>query len=148
MTARETQQKAAEYLSKYRIANAEVCDIENRITRARAEMMSVRGISYEGGDMPKSPNHTGDLSDYVARIELLICQWQSAQRRQIAAMLEISRAINAVEPYESRRVLMLHFIDGKPYERIAETMHASANSVYRWRRKGLMQIKIPSTQMC
>lgn len=148
MTARETQQKAAEYLSKYRIAKAEVGDIQNRIAQAKSEMMSVRGISYEGGDMPKSPNRTGDLSDYVARIELLICQWQSAQRRQIAAMLEISRAINAVEPYESRRVLMLHFIDGKPYERIAETMHASANSVYRWRRKGLMQIKIPSTQMC
>lgn len=144
MTAREKQSDAAIYLSRYRIAQAEVSDIQRRIERARDEMMGVKGISYEGGDMPKAQNRIGDLSDYVAKIDGLIREWQTAQDRALTLMQEITTAINAVEHDLSRRVLMLHFVDGYTYEEIADTIPCGINTVYRWRRIGLSQINVGS----
>jgi DNA-directed RNA polymerase specialized sigma24 family protein len=144
MTAREAQQEAAVYLSRYRVAKAEVRDIERRIERVRNEMMGVKGIDYTGGDMPKQQNRTGDLSDYVARIDDLLQDWKAAQLRAIETMHEISSAINEVDHDQARRVLMLHFVDGYEYERIAEMVPCDLSTVYRWRRIGLRKCaKLP-----
>ena len=144
MTAKEMQQKAAVYLSRYQVAKAEVKDIERRIERVRLEMMGVKGISYEDGDMPKAHNVEQDLSDYIVRIDDLIRDWQAAQARALEFMREVSTAINAVEHDQARRVLMLHFVDGKSYEDIAVLIPCGINSVSRWRRIGLMQIHVGS----
>lgn len=140
MTAKEMQQEAAVYLSRYSVAKAEVKDIERRIERARCEMMGVKGISYEGGDMPKAHNTEQDLSDYMVRIDDLIQDWKAAQDRAVTLMREISSTINDVDHYQARRVLMLHFVDGHSYEKVAEIMEKSGNSIYRWRRIGLIKI--------
>ena len=55
-------------------------------------------------------------------------------------MREISSTINDVDHYQARRVLMLHFVDGHSYEKVAEIMEKSGNSIYRWRRIGLIKI--------
>lgn len=144
MTAKEMQQKAAVYLSRYQVAKAEVKDVERRIERVRSEMMGVKGISYEDGDMPKAHNVEQDLSDYIVRIDDLIHDWQAAQTRALEFMREVSAAINAVEHDQARRVLMLHFVDDHSYEDIAERIPCGINSVYRWRRIGLMQINVGS----
>ena len=96
MTAREQQQIASEYLFRYRTAKAEVKDIEQRIDRVRSEMMGVKGISYEGGDMPKAHNIEHDLSDYIARIDGLLHDWQDAQNRALDVMREVSDTINSI----------------------------------------------------
>lgn len=142
MTAREAQQEAARYLSRYRIAQAEVKDIERRIERVRNEMMGVKGIDYTGGDMPKQQNRTGDLSDYIVRIDDLIQDWKAAQERAIIMMREISAAIEAVGHDQARRVLMLHFVDGYEYEKIAEMFPCDIRSVFRWRQIGLRKVVI------
>ena len=142
MTAKETQQEAARYLSRYRIAQAEVKDIERRIERVRIEMMGVKGINYENGDMPKAQFCTGDLSDYIARIDDLIRDWKEAQNRALDMMLEISTAINAIDHDQARRVLMLHFVDGYEYEKISEMFPCDIRSVFRWRQIGLRKVVI------
>lgn len=119
-TAREQQREAAMYLSRYRTAQAEARDIERRIERARSEMMGAKGISYEGGDMPKAHNTEHDLSDYIVRVDDLIRDWQIARTRAVELMREISEAINAIDHSYARRVLMLHFVDGYNYEDIAD----------------------------
>lgn len=103
MTLREMQQEAAEYLYRYRIAKAEVKDIECRIERVRSEMMSIKGISYEDGDMPKAHNVEHDLSDYIVRIDDLIQDWQAAQNHALEVMREVSATINAVTNDQARR---------------------------------------------
>lgn len=142
MTVKETQQEAARYLSRYRIAQAEVKDIERRIERVRIEMMGVKGINYENGDMPKAQFRTGDLSDYIARIDDLIRDWKEAQNRALDMMLEISTAINAIDHDQARRVLMLHFVDGYEYEKISEMFPCDIRSVFRWRQIGLRKVVI------
>lgn len=142
MTAKEMQREAAAYLSRYKVAKAEVRDIERRIERVRNEMMGVKGISYENGDMPKAQFRTGDLSDYVARIDDLLQDWKTAQLRALDTMYEISSAINEVDHDQARRVLMLHFVDGHEYERIAEMVPCDTSTVFRWRRIGLREVAI------
>lgn len=142
MTTKEMQQEAAAYLSRYRSAKAEVCDIERRIERVRNEMMGVKGICYEDGDMPKARDVERDLSDYVAKIDDLIRGWKMVQDRALELMREISDAIIAVQHAQARRVLMLHFIDGYTYERIADMIPCDIRSVYRLRRVGLAQVVI------
>ena len=144
MTAREIQKEAAVYLSRYSTAKAEVHDSERRIERVRNEMMGVKGIDYTGRDMPKQQNRTGDLSDYVAKVDDMLREWEIAQTKAIEVMREVSSEISAVTNTKSRRVLMLHFVDGHSYEEIAEMMDKSINSVYRWRRIGLGEIKFKS----
>jgi DNA-directed RNA polymerase specialized sigma24 family protein len=142
MTFKEIQREAALYLSRYQVAKAEVKDIQRRIERAESEMMSIKGISYEGGDMPKAHNTEHDLSDYFVRIDDLLHDWETAQKKAITIMREVSATIEAVDYDQARRVLMLHFIDNYTYEEIAEIMDRSVESVYRWRRIGLAKIII------
>lgn len=142
MTAKELQRESALYLSRYQIARAEVGDIEKRIERVRSEMMGVKGISYEGGDMPKAQFRTGDLSDYIARIDDLIKDWETAQVRAVELMREISETINAIDHNQARRVLMLHFVDGYSYEDIADMIPCDVRTVFRYRAIGLRKVVI------
>jgi DNA-directed RNA polymerase specialized sigma24 family protein len=140
MTAREQQQIASEYLFRYRTAKAEVKDIEQRIDRVRSEMMGVKGISYEGGDMPKTHNTEHDLSDYIARIDGLLHDWQDAQNRALDVMREVSDTINSISNAQARRVLMLYYVDGKKYPEIQKIIPCGNNACFKWRRIGLMEI--------
>ena len=142
MTAKELQRESALYLSRYQIARAEVGDIEKRIERVRSEMMGVKGISYEGGDMHKAQFRTGDLSDYIARIDDLIKDWETAQVRAVELMREISETINAIDHNQARRVLMLHFVDGYSYEDIADMIPCDVRTVFRYRAIGLRKVVI------
>ena len=142
MTAKELQRESALYLSRYQIARAEVGDIEKRIERVRSEMMGVKGISYEGGDMPKAQFRTCDLSDYIARIDDLIKDWETAQVRAVELMREISETINAIGHNQARRVLMLHFVDGYSYEDIADMIPCDVRTVFRYRAIGLRKVVI------
>lgn len=142
MTAKELQRESALYLSRYQIARAEVGDIEKRIERVRSEMMGVKGISYEGGDMPKAQFRTGDLSDYIARIDDLIKDWETARVRAVELMREISETINAIDHNQARRVLMLHFVDGYSYEDIADMIPCDVRTVFRYRAIGLRKVVI------
>ena len=140
MTAREQQQKAADYLYRYKIAKGEVKDIERRIERMRSEMMGVKGISYEGGDMPKAHNTEQDLSDYIARIDGLLRDWQDAQNRALDVMREVSDTINSISNAQARRVLMLYYVDGKKYPEIQKIIPCGNNACFKWRRIGLMEV--------
>lgn len=140
MTAREQQQIASEYLFRYRTAKAEVKDIEQRIDRVRSEMMGVKGISYEGGDMPKARNTEHDLSDYIARIDGLLRDWQDAQNRALDVMREVSDTINSISNAQARRVLMLYYVDGKKYPEIQKIIPCGNNACFKWRRIGLMEV--------
>jgi DNA-directed RNA polymerase specialized sigma24 family protein len=140
MTAREQQQKAADYLYRYKIAKGEVKDIERRIDRVRAEMMGVKGISYEDGDMPKARNTEHDLSDYIARIDGLLHDWQDAQNRALDVMREVSDTINSISNAQARRVLMLYYVDGKKYPEIQKIIPCGNNACFKWRRIGLMEV--------
>ena len=142
MTSKELQRESAIYLSRYQIARAEVGDIEKRIKRVRSEMMGVKGISYEGGDMPKARNTERDLSDYMVRIDDLIHDWQDARVRAIELMREISETINAIDHNQARRVLMLHFVDGYSYEDIADMIPCDVRTVFRYRAIGLRKVVI------
>lgn len=142
MTAKEMQREAALYLSRYQVARAEVRDIKKRIKRVRSEMMGVKGISYEDGDMPKAHNMEHDLSDYIVHIDDLIKDWEAAQERAITVMREVSATIEAVDHDQARRVLMLHFIDGYTYEDIADEIKCDIRTVYRWRKIGLKRIVV------
>ena len=140
MTAREQQQIASKYLFRYRTAKAEVKDIEQRIDRVRSEMMGVKGISYEGGDMPKAHNTEHDLSDYIARIDGLLHDWQDAQNRALDVMREVSDTINSISNAQARRVLMLYYVDGKKYPEIQKIIPCGNNACFKWRRIGLMEV--------
>ena len=140
MTVREQQQKAADYLYRYKIAKGEVKDIERRIDRVRAEMMGVKGINYEGGDMPKARNTEHDLSDYIARIDGLLRDWQDAQNRALDVMREVSDTINSISNAQARRVLMLYYVDGKKYPEIQKIIPCGNNACFKWRRIGLMEV--------
>ena len=140
MTVREQQQKAADYLYRYKIAKGEVKDIERRIDRVRAEMMGVKGISYEDSDMPKAHNTEHDLSDYIARIDGLLHDWQDAQNRALDVMREVSDTINSISNAQARRVLMLYYVDGKKYPEIQKIIPCGNNACFKWRRIGLMEV--------
>jgi DNA-directed RNA polymerase specialized sigma24 family protein len=105
-------------------------------------MMGVKGISYEGGDMPKAQFRTGDLSDYIARIDDMIKDWETAQVRAVELMREISETINAIDHDQARRVLMLHFVDGYSYEDIADMIPCDVRTVFRYRAIGLRKVVI------
>ena len=139
MTAREQQQIAADYLYRYKIAKGEVKDIERRIDRVRSEMMGVKGISYEGGDMPKAHNNS-DLSDFVAQLEEFEHKLFMKYEKLLGIEVDTYMTLDKLQDPDERYVLRAYYIDGLQWDQIALKVPCAERTVYDIRLRGLKSL--------
>ena len=118
---------AKEFLRRTTKIRKEIDELENRIKETRASYMAPRAIQYD--DMPKAHN-TSDLSDYYARVEVYVDMLLDRERELIGVNADIMMTVDRIaDPYE-RRVLMLRYIDRKPWIAIANAIPCSERAVY------------------
>ena len=118
---------AKEFLRRTIKIKKEIDEIENRIKETRATYMSPRAIQYN--DMPKAHKPT-DLSDYYARVEIFVDMLLAKEKELISINADIMMTVDRLEDPDERRVLMLRYIDLKPWVAIAHAIPCSERAVY------------------
>ena len=118
---------AKEFLRRAIKIRKEIDEIEQRIKEVRASYMAPRAIQYN--DMPKAHN-TSDLSDYYARVEIYVDMLLDRERELIGVNADIMLTVDRLEDPDERRVLMLRYIDRKPWIAIANAIPCSERAVY------------------
>ena len=118
---------AKEFLRRTTKIRKEIDELENRIKETRASYMAPRAIQYD--DMPKAHMPT-DLSDYYARVEILVDMLLAKEKELIGVHADIVMTVDRLEDPDERRVLMLRYIDRKPWIAIAHAIPCSERAVY------------------
>ena len=118
---------AKEFLRRTTKIRKEIDELENRIKETRASYMAPRAIQYD--DMPKAHRPT-DLSDYYAHVEIFIDMLLAKEKELIGVHADIMLTVDRLEDPDERRVLMLRYIDRKPWIAIANAIPCSERAVY------------------
>lgn len=128
MRRREAKnQKKKEFLWQYQSASRRLDALRMQLKALNIEEYSLRGISYEGGDMPKGHTQT-DLSDVVIKIK----EQKDKLRAQITEAVGIQNAvidvINAQDDATEMMVLTCKYIRGMQWKEISAEIGLNSNS--------------------
>ena len=93
---RAERQEKIDYLSRAMDAHNERVSIDGYISILRDRMTGVKGISYEGADMPRSRNRETDLSDYAARIDRELRSYKKAAQQEQRARKDVKKCIQTL----------------------------------------------------
>ena len=129
---------AKEFLRRTTKIRKEIDELENRIKETRASYMAPRAIQYD--DMPKAHN-TSDLSDYYARVEVYVDMLLDRERELIGVNADIMMTVDRIADPDERRVLMLRYIDRKPWIAIANAIPCSERAVYYLHGRALRHLE-------
>ena len=129
---------AKEFLRRTTKIRKEIDELENRIKETRASYMAPRAIQYD--DMPKAHN-TSDLSDYYARVEVYVDMLLDRERELIGVNADIMMTVDRIADPNERRVLMLRYIDRKPWIAIANAIPCSERAVYYLHGRALRHLE-------
>ena len=128
MRRREAKnQKKKDFLWQYQSASRRLDALRMQLKALNIEEYSLRGISYEGGDMPKGHTQT-DLSDVVIKIK----EQKDKLRAQITEAVRIQNAvidvINAQDDATEMMVLTCKYIRGMQWKEISAEIGLNSNS--------------------
>lgn len=128
MRRRESKnQKKKDFLLNYQSAGRRLSALRMQLKALKNEEYSLRGINYEGGDMPKGHSQT-DLSDVVIKFR----EEEDKLRTQIAEAIDMQHAvidvINAQEDATEQMVLTCKYIRGMQWKEISAEIGLNSNS--------------------
>lgn len=139
MSQTETERKK-EYLRRYQVLRRRERQVMEEIDEIRSRYTG-RAITYS--DMPKAKNATGDLSDYAAKVDLLLETLETHRREAVEAYQKIEAAIEQLPKVREREVLRLRYLQGLSWEMIAAQVGYSVIRVYQIHGNALINFKLP-----
>lgn len=127
---------AKEYLSQYKW----LC-VEIEIKREQTEQLRDRAMSVSYNMSDKIGSSGGSRSDTMGRTVAKLVDAENEMGamvdRLVALKSEIEETIESVEDLKLRQVLILRYINGNTFERIAEKMNYSSMQIFRLHGKAL-----------
>lgn len=150
-------QEKIDYLSRAMKAHNERTSINDYISILRERMTGLKGICYEGTDMPKSRNTEKDLSDYAARIDRELRSYRKAAQREQRARRDVLKIIrelskkNRKEPDgktrrqigQEMRLLELRYLDYLKWEDVAAALGYEVAQTFRIHKRAIERVTIP-----
>lgn len=129
---------AIRFLSRYKDAERELRDIEERREALIAKYALPSAIQYSG--MPKAKGPGGDLSVMSVKLEEYEQDLAAKYNKLIAIEKEIYDAVEQMTNSTSKLVLKAYYIDGKPWREIADMVPCTQRTVYKHREKAIKEI--------
>ena len=136
----ENNQKK-EYLRGYGKNRRRVNRIDDEITELRELAKSVRATSYSG--MPHGSGNQKDLSDELARIDMLEQKLVREKENCIESYVSIENQITAVKNEDENDVLFYRYIKRLRWWEIAEKMDCTERWIHKLHGRALQHLKIP-----
>lgn len=120
---------AKEFLSQYGNTKAEIETLIEQI-QAQRELAEKITVSFENDGSASGSRTTDKIETCVAKIidledEIIRRSWELADIRR-----DVFNVVSDVNDSKLRTLLILHYIGGKPFSKIAEVMHNSSGEPY------------------
>lgn len=90
--------------------------------------------------MPRSVEAHG-LEEQVARIEAARKKAEAARAKVLAMLEDIENRIEALENFDQRTVIKLHYIDGLSWAKVAQEMYISERTLYYIHGRALAEMR-------
>ena len=120
-------QAKIDFLSEYRSAQRRVKALRMQMDALRIEKYSIKGLNYEGGDMPSGHNQQ-DIADLLIKIR----EQEAKLKSQIANSLEIQNrvvdVINLQDDALEMIVLTCKYIKGMAWKEISAEIGLNSES--------------------
>lgn len=134
-------ERKKEYLRGYRTNRRRVNRIDGEVTELRELAESVKATDYSG--MPHGSGNQKDLSDELARIELLEKKLGEEKEKCIESYIAVEKQIKTVQNEDENDVLFYRYVKGLRWWEIAELMGCTDRWVHKLHGKALQHLKIP-----
>lgn len=128
-----------EFLRSYLRAKNDVARLEAQLGELRLNKLMPGAINYDG--MPHGTD-LSDLSDYMARYDVIEQAIISARYRRIDAFQKVQGSIEALEDDREKELLTLRYLRGMKWEEICVTMNYKWRQVHRIHASALKSIKM------
>ena len=126
LAARERKKR---YLRSYKESVQREKDIIQELEELRMDKM-MPSVKMSDG-MPKAAGVHRDLSDYIVRLDAMICRLVREKAEKLKRREEIEIKIDAMGDDQEQRVLRLRYIKGLDWEDVSEKMGYSWAHVHR-----------------
>ena len=121
-------------------------NLERRVETIKYQIEHYRTLlndcSVTYSDSPKSTASNYKLEDCTQKIMDLEEELCSAMADLVDVTCEIARAIQKLDNYDYQDLLVMRYVLGKPWEKIAEDMNYGIRNVHRLHGEALREIKI------
>lgn len=123
-------------LTKPKKIRADIRKTESEIDGLRLSMLPT-GITYDKDIVQTSPDDP--MAQYVVRVEALLNRLKTLKLAYLEAQDKVVEACNKLSSPQSE-IISLRFISGWSFEKIAESFPMSERQMFRYYKKGLMEI--------
>lgn len=110
------------------------------VTELRELAKSVKATDYSG--MPHGSGNQKDLSDELARIELLEKKLGEEKEKCIESYIAVEKQIKTVQNEDENDVLFYRYVKGLRWWEIAELMDCSEQWVHKLHGRALGHLKL------
>lgn len=127
-----------ERLRSYRRLLTEIALMKDRVAKLTAQ------AKYAVASFSFAPSHgtanNDKLTEYIIRKDELLDAYLGGLTQASADAAELERAINALTDTRERQVIMLYYIDGLPWHKVAERINYSVDHVYTIHGRALAKL--------
>ena len=120
-------QAKIDFLSEYKSAQRRVKALRMQLDALKIEKYSIKGLSYEGGDMPRGHNQT-DVADLLIKLR----EREAKLKRQIANAIEIqTRVVDVINRQDDALemiVLTCKYVKGMAWKEISAEIGLNSES--------------------
>lgn len=131
-------ERKKEYLKGYIYSIRKEQRLKEQIEELRSQQM-FPSVNHDG--MPQGNAHS-DLSDYVARLDVLISQLEQEQAMAVRQYKEIHDRIYQMQDGAEKEVLIRRYLMGRTWEQIAVEMDYNYRSVLKIHGRALRSFEI------
>ena len=130
-----------EHLRGYRSNRRKINRIDDEVAELRELAASVKATDYSG--MPHGSGNQKDLSDELARIDMLEKKLEQEKENCVESHVSIEHLIKAVKNEDENDVLFYRYIKGLRWWEIAEKMDCTEQWVHKLHGRALEHLKLP-----
>lgn len=130
-----------EYLRGYRSNRRKINRIDDEVAELRELAASIKATDYSG--MPHGSGNQKDLSDELARIDMLEKKLEQEKENCVESYVSIEHLIKAVKNEDENDVLFYRYIKGLRWWEIAEKMDCTEQWVHKLHGRALEHLKLP-----
>ena len=120
-------QAKIDFLCEYKSAQRRLKALRMQLDALKIEKYSIKGLSYEGGDMPRGHNQS-DVADLLIKLQ----ERETKLKRQIANAIEIqNRVVDVINRQDDAMeliVLTCKYIKGMAWKEISAEMELNSES--------------------
>lgn len=135
---------AKEYLSQVYILEQKIKRKQMRAEEYKQLASSTPSINYDGIRVDGTRNLEAPFVKWVGKLIDIQEEIKNLQTKLDLLKDEIIGVIETLDNEDYKTLLVLRYLNCKPWEDIADKLYTSLSTVKRWHTKALVQIKIPS----